>query len=311
MVAKPAKPVQSYPSLGIDLLELETFLAVAELGSFSLAAQHLHVTQPSVTGRVQRLESALGTQLLIRTTRQMELTPQGAALLAEATGTLQGLRKLAGKFGEQAKMARQRVVAASTPMLAALSLPSIIRDYSKRYTDVQVVLRDLRYPDALDAVDDGSADLAVLAFEGTDGRFRVQPLASEDMVLVVPANHPLASQQRVSLEDIASHPLLVIEQYEPMRMQIEEELKRRGHALAAATTVGNLNTLLGMLDAGMGATLLPRSMTRRSQKKGQAVLELDGLRLVRNYSIVRSRKAKLGTAAESFARFVKQAISKD
>ena len=302
-------PAAASPPMQLDLVELETFLAVAELASFSLAAQQLHVTQPSITGRVQRLEEALGTKLLVRTSRRVEMTPQGAVLFAEATGALRRLRKVVHDFRQQAQQARQRVVVAATPMLAALTLPPIIRAYSQRYTDVQMQLRDLSYADCLSALEAGTADLAVLAFEGRDSRFQVQTLWSDDMVLVVPANHALGCLQRTTIEQLAPHPLLVVEQYEPMHRRIDEELKRRSLALAPFTTVASLNTLLGMLDAGMGAALLPRSMARRSAAAGQTLVEIDGMTLRRDFALVLPRKGALGTAAQSFCDFLRNSKS--
>lgn len=301
--------VEPHVALGIDLINLETFIAVVELGSFSQAAQRLHVTQPSVTGRIQRLESALGTQLLVRTTRKIELTPQGAALLAEAAGALHGIRMVAARFREDSGSARQRVTVASTPMLSAMTLPPLIRDYSIRFPDVRVTLLDVRYLEALAALESGRADLAVLAFEGKDTRFRIQPLGSEDVVLVTPADHPLAGKKVVTLDDLATHRLIFIEQYEPMRERIVEKLKLRGLTLSDPTIVGNLATLLGMLDAGLGATLLVKSMARRSKEAGHVIVEVDGLNFVRSFAIVRARKAQLGTAAESFSRFLRDAMS--
>lgn len=301
--------VRPHPSTGVDLLELETFLAVAELGSFSLAAQSLHVTQPSVTGRVQRLETALGTRLLIRTTRKVEPTADGEALMAEATAALTGLRQVVGRFRDRARHQRDRVVIASTPVLAALTLPPIIRDYGRRFTDVEVLLRDLRYSDVLQALEDGSADLALLAFEGDDPRFVATPLESDELVLVVPSHHPLAARPGATLEEIAPHPLLVIEQYEPLRRRIADELERRGVAIAPSVTVENLHTLIGMLDAGMGATMLPTTMARRSVAAGHAIVEIDGMRLVRNFAIVRAAGAPFTTAANSFGDFLRKAFT--
>jgi DNA-binding transcriptional LysR family regulator len=296
--------------MGIDLVELETFIAVAQFGSFSLAAEQLHVSQPTITGRVQRLESAVGTKLLVRTTRRVETTAQGAALLTAAAAALSDLRRIVLRLREQARLASRRVVVASTPMLAATRLPPIIRDYGQRYTDVQVKLLDLRYAEALAAVAAGNADMAVLAFEGKDMRFQVQPLNTEDMVLVVPATHALAGLKSVTLEQIAPWPLLVIEQYEPMLARVAEEVKRSGVTMAASTIVGNLNTMLGMLDAGLGGTLLPRSIAR-GRGTSHAVIEIAGSKLVRTFSLVRARKAKPGTAAQSFIRFLRQAMVED
>ena len=304
---KSSADVSRFQALGIELTEIETFLAVAELGSFSLAAQHLHVTQPSVTGRVQRLETALGAKLLVRTTRKTEMTAQGQRLFAEATLALKGLRQIVAGFRENMRLARQRVVVAATPTIAALTLPAVIRDHSKRFTDVQIVLRDLQYPDVLAAIEAGGADLGVLAYEGKDSRFRAQPLSTQDVVLVVPRNHPLAQFKSVPIAKIAGYALIVVEQYAPMLQGLTDALKQRGMALAPSTIVSNLNTLLGMLDADMGPTLLPRSMARLDRQTGHVTVEIEDLKLVRRFFIVTSAKRELGTAAESFVRFLKGA----
>ena len=295
--------------IGIDLGQLETFIAVARLGSFSLAAQELHLAQPSVTGRIQRLEAALGTRLLLRTTRKVETTQAGAALLLEASEALAGLRKLTAGFRQRAKLARQRVVVAATPMLAALSLPPIISAYSELFTDVQIVLRDLQYAQALTALETREADMAVLAFEGRDNRFRTQSLGSDEMVLAAPAKHPLAAFKRVTLAQIAPHPLLVIDPYRPFHQRMAEMLEERGMELAACSSVSNLNTLIGMLDAGMGAALLTRSIARRSARHGHVLIEFEDFMLKRTFSLVCLRNAHFGTAAESFSRFLRQEMA--
>jgi LysR family carnitine catabolism transcriptional activator len=305
---KPRPAIRDVGSMGIDLVQLETFVAVAELGSFSLAAQQLHVSQPTITGRVQRLEAALGTKLLVRTTRRVETTAEGATLLADAAAALSGLRRSVLKLREQGRLASRRVIVASTPMLAATRLPPIIRDYGQRYTDVQVKLLDLRYAEALAAVAAGNADMAVLAFEGRDMRFQVQALSTEDMVLVVPATHALAGFQSVTFEQIAPWPLLLIEQYESLWARVAEDVTRSGVTMAPTTIVGNLNTMLGMLDADLGATLLPRSIAL-GRRTSHAVIEIAGSKLVRTFSLVRARKVKPGTAAQSFIRFLRQAMA--
>jgi LysR family carnitine catabolism transcriptional activator len=296
-------------SMGLELIELETFIAVAQAGSFSMAAQMLHVTQPTVTGRVQRLESTLGSKLLVRTTRKVDTTPQGRQLLVEATAALQGLSKLVDGFRHKARLARQRVVIAATPMLSALSLPPVIHAYSERYPDVQVELHDLQYPDALAALDAGTADLAVLALDEEDARFRFQTLWTDDLVLVVPVGHPLAARSRVALEDLAEHRLTVVGQYQPILSKLADEMGRRGFPLPKPKTLANLNTLMGMLDAGIGITLLPRSVGSRDEGRRHVVVEIEGLLLRRSYGIALPYKAKLSTAAQSFCKFLRQAMN--
>jgi DNA-binding transcriptional LysR family regulator len=310
MSLSPSSPTKDPVSaMGIKLVELETFLAVVEAGSFSQAAERLHVTQPSVTSRVQRLETILGIKLLERTTRRVELTAHGERLANEAGIAMRGLFQVIDSFRNESRLARQQVTVAATPMLAALTLPAVIHAFSQRQPAVQVELLDLQYAEALAAVESGAADVAVMAFEASSERFRRQLLWSEEMVLVVPAQHALAKFRSVKPEILADYPLMVIEQYQPMRARIAELLERQGLTMPASKSVGNLNTLLGMLDAGMGVTLLPRIIAKRNEERGTRIVSLQGVDLYRDFGLIFPRKSEQSLAVSSFCEFLNQQMS--
>ena len=297
--------------LRLELVDLETFAAVATLGSFSAAARQLNITQPSVTSRIQRLESSLGTKLLIRTTRKVELTRRGSLLRTEADKTLAGLRRIADRFRLDAAVARSRVVVAATPMVAATMLPDVIRSHGERHPGVDIQVRDLRHGDALQAIAAGDADVAVVAFDGKDRRFRSQTLRNEDMVLIVPPNHRLARSGRATLDEIVAFPLMMLEQYETMKARIAAEVARHGLTLKPAASAGNLNTLVGMLDAGMGVLLLPRVMGRRSLQAGHVMVEIEGIELYRRFCIVMLRDARPTPVVRRFCRHLREEMVED
>jgi LysR family carnitine catabolism transcriptional activator len=306
---KTPRATTAGPALRIEIVDLETFLAVATLGSFSAAAKQLNITQPSVTSRIQRLEAALGARLLVRTTRKVELTRRGTLLQAEADRTLAGLRRLVDRFRLDATAARRRIVVAATQMVAAKMLPDVVRSHGERHPDIEVKVRDLHHGDALQAVETGDADVAVLAMEGQDKRFRSRPLRTEDMVLLVPARHPLARTGRAALDDLAAYPLMLLEIYSGMKAHITRELARHGLKLRPAVSASNLNTLLGMLDAGMGVLLLPRVMAERSRHARLAVVEIEGIVLRRAYCIVTPRDVAPTAALRRFCRHLQQELS--
>ena len=295
--------------LRIDLAELETFVSVAELGSFRAAATQLNLSQPSVTSRVQRLEAALHTRLLSRTTRNVEVTPDGALLLAEASRALNSLGILVDSFLQRAGLARQRVRIAATPVIAATYLPALIRDYSARFTDVEVHLLDLRYAEILEAVESGEADMAVVSFDLPDERFRVVPIGSDEVVMVVPGAHPLYGAGHVGLERLEGQNLMMVDQYRPMFETIVSAMKARNLKAPRATTVSDVTTLVGMLDAGLGIALLARAVTVRKHAPEATIVCLDGLNLRRNYAMVVSRKGELATAARSFHDFLMTSLA--
>jgi DNA-binding transcriptional LysR family regulator len=297
--------VSSMP--GLDLVELQTFIAVARSLSFSAAATQLHVTQPTVTGRIHRLEALLGVQLLRRTTRKVEPTPAGELLLSEATKTLQGLSVLVERFRKEARRARQRVVVAATPTIAALRMPPLIQSYAERFPDVEVELLDLKYAGVLAAIEAGEADIAVLALDAPDRRYRFTPLWKDDMVVLAPRSHALADHRSVGPQELASVPLIVVDQYHAVLGRIAAALQARGLTMPPPKVVGNLNTLLGMLDAGMGVTLLPRSVSGRGSVSKHARIEIADIDMTRSFGIVTARGTKPNAALQSFIRFLRQA----
>lgn len=289
-------------TMRFDLVELETFLAVVELGSFSAAAKRLHISQPSVTSRVQRLESTLRTRLLVRTTRHVEPTPAGRRLRDRAEIALRDLRVLLQEFQVDADAARLRVTIASTPMIAAVMLPSLIHSFCQRYPDVQIQLRDLQYEDVVAKIEANEADLAVVAFDNDSSKLSFQPLTEEDMLVVVPNTHEFAQAGDITLEQLATIPLMLLERYSILRDTLADAFAQHGLTLRPMHQAANLSTLLGMVDAGLGATFLPRSMAQRYARDTRATLRVTDVRLMRSFGILRSRNAELSAAAQSFVR---------
>ncbi len=289
-------------ALRFDLVELETFVAVVDLGSFSAAAKRLHISQPSVTSRVQRLESTLKTRLLVRTTRHVEATPAGKRLREGAEIALRDLRKLLREFQVSADAARLRVTVAATPMISAVMLPSLIHSFGLRYPDVQIQLRDVQYEDVVSKIEANEADLAVVAFDNDSAKLSFEPLTQEDMLVVVPKTHPLAGAGEVTLEQLAQVPLMLLERSSILRDTLAGELAKRGLSLRPMHEAANLSTLLGMVDAGLGATFLPRSMAQRYARDVRATLRVADVSLMRSFGILRARDGDLSAAAMRFVR---------
>ena len=291
-------------SLRLDLVDLETFIAIVDLESFSQAALRLHVSQPSVTARVQRLEKRLGTKLLLRTTRKVEPTKEGVRLYEEASQALQGLQKLVKEFDAAANRGGHRIMVAATPMIAATMMPSIFHGYKKRYPDVRIQLLDLQYREVIEKVQSGEADLAVIAFDGDSTKLRFQALADEELLLVVPADHPLSKFDEVKLEKVLKYPLLILDRYTNVISLIEEEANKRNLPIKSLSEATQLNTLLAMLDAGNGITFLPRSMAQANAKFTRSTLRVTDVSLTRRYGIVISKKGELSSAAQSFISYL-------
>jgi len=286
-------------SFRFHLPELETFLVVLEEGQFSKAAERLCISQPTASTRVKKLESVLRVKLLARTTRHVEATEDGKLLQAAAIEALGGLYDVLRQFRNRSEAARNRVVIAATPMVAATFLPQIIHSYCEKFPDVQIQLKDMPYESLLKTIADGSADLAVAALDGDHDNLLFRPLAEEPIVLMVPATHPMADVGKVTVQMLLPYRLILLDRYSSLRGRLAEAFTARGAVFDASTT-STLPTLLGMIDTGGFLTFLPRSLAHRNARNNRAVAELADFCATRCYGSIVTRKAVPTSALQSF-----------
>jgi DNA-binding transcriptional LysR family regulator len=234
----------------------------------------------------------------------VEPTKDGLRLFEQSQIALAGLQEIVKEFETRTKRGSHRIVIAATPMIAATALPSILNGYQKLYTDVHIRLLDLQYPEVIDKVQSGEADLAVIAFDGDSNKLRFQTLADEELLLVVPRGHPLAKFKEVVLEKVLTYPLLILDRYTTLIRVIEEEGKKRNLPIQSLREASQLNTLLGMLDAGNGITFLPKSMAQANAKHKRPTLRVTDVALARRYGIVVRKKQEISSATQSFIDYI-------
>ena len=286
-------------SFRFHLPELETFLVVLEEGQFSKAAEKLCISQPTASTRVKRLEAVLRVKLLERTTRRVEATEDGKLLQAAATDALAGLYDVLRQFRDRSEAARNRVVVAATPMVAATFLPQIIHTYCEKYPDVHIQLKDMPYESLLKTVADGAADLAVAALDSDHDNLLFRPLAEEPIVLMVPTTHPLAKLGKVSIQMLLPYRLILLDRYSILRARLAAAFEAHG-SIFDASTASTLPTLLGMIDTGGFLTFLPRSLARTYARDNRAVAALSDFAVTRCYGSIVTKKAVPTSALTSF-----------
>lgn len=299
------------PRIRFNIDELETFLAVADAASFSRASEQLGLSQPSVTNRIQRLENILGVKLFARTTRMVVLTDAGERLRHEADKALRDLRNLQDAFQNSARKRKRTVVVATTPFVAAVALPSLINQFQAENTRIQIAMNDLTAEGARMAVQTGAADLAVMVLDGRHPELRAETLTVDEGVVVTPLHHPLMRKATATINDIRKYPILMPDMYVSVRRLLQKEFQRQGVEFRPAetgATLNNMSTLLGMVAAGMGITVLPRTLIAREKRDAVGTVHLEGIRVVRHYRIVTRRDSKPTAAACAFMSYLQQAI---
>jgi len=243
----------------MELRHLRFFIAVAEEGSLTLAAQRrLHTAQPSLSRQIRDLEYEVGAQLMIRSARGIELTAAGRAFLDHARLAL----AQADAAGEAARRAAQP--AKPSFALGFLTgkeidwLPEAIRLLRNELPNIEITISSQYSPDLADALVRGKLDVAFLRREGraTDLLFKV--VATEPFVVVLPSDHRLASDEAINPHDIADETFIGVSSTAPVtRRAVDDYLKRSGIDIKPHHDADHMAMAMSFVASTRGVALLP------------------------------------------------------
>jgi DNA-binding transcriptional LysR family regulator len=241
-----------------DLADLQAFRAVAELSSFRAAAQSLHLSQPALSRRVDKLEAALGVKLLERTTRSVRLSNVGREFARKAQSLLDELDATLLGIDEVAVQRSGIVTVACVPSATRYFLPRVLQGFHAQFPRIRVRIHDAHANEVLAAVAQGEADFGLNFLGQQEAGMLFRPLLQERFVLACPANHPLAAKHSVKWVDLVPYPYLSVGTSSGNRLLIERALAQsavRPHPIFEARHV---QTLLGLVEAGLGVAVVPQ-----------------------------------------------------
>src|SRR5205085_6818972 len=186
----------------MELHQLRYFCAVADSGSFSRAAENCHVSQPSLSQQILKLESELGARLFDRLGRSVRLTEIGKRFLPRARTVLRELEAARGDVVESKDSVSGHVTIGVIPTVAPYFLPPILTAFSKRFAESAVSVIEEITPVLLEHLRAGSVDIAVLALPVRGQEFNTIPLLTEPLFAAVPRKHPLSRRASIALRDL-------------------------------------------------------------------------------------------------------------
>lgn len=248
--------------INFDFLDLETFLAVKETGSFHLASERLNLSQSSVTRRLQKLEDALGTPLFERTTRAVRPTLAAKRLQLRAEAILQDARETTRALrDETAAFAHQRartVTLAAIPTLVSTLVGPAIRQTKTEGNALRVRLLDLAANEVAEAVAEGEADFGIGSVPMLEPVTTFELLFEDPLMLAVSSTHALAKRDILRWQDLSDMELILPSRGTGNRMVIDEALARSAEPLRWTYEIGRSSTALELVAQNVGAAVLPR-----------------------------------------------------
>lgn len=288
----------------LNLNQLLTFLVVSEENSFRSAALRMHISQSAVSVQVQQLENALGVPLFHRTTRSVGLTREGLVLASVARRVRADVLEATTAFREEADLQRGIVSVVAMPTFAYMLLPRLMHRYRELHPNVEVRLLDFDSQAGLQALQDGEADLAVLARTEEMDSFDFVPLFRDEFVVLVPAaSNMFDGRSEVRVEDVAREPLVLSPEGAQTRALVQQIFSQAHCEPKVRQECQRPQTLLALVENGFGIAILPRTTLVDINLSGLKMVRLTS-RPTREVGIATMRNLSQSPAAKSFQEFL-------
>src|SRR4029077_16510933 len=196
----------------MELHQLRYFCAIADTGSFTRAAQQTHVSQPSLSQQIRKLEDELGARLFDRLGRAVQLTELGRSFLPRARAILRDLEAARSDVVERKMSISGPISIGVIPTIAPYFLPAVLATFSRKYPEARVTVAEEITPLLLERLRAGTMDVAIVAvpLRARSRDFRSYPLIAEKLFAVLPKHHALAKRSAISLEELQDDPFLLL-----------------------------------------------------------------------------------------------------
>ncbi len=243
--------------INLNIKHLRVFIEIARRGSFRHAAQAMHMSEPTVSQAVSQLESLLAVKLLDRTTRSVRISELGAAFLVNAERLVEGMDLSIKALRELAASGRGRVSIACLSSAVYRLLPPVLLEMRRCSPGIDVVFLDDNMRGILQKLDSGECDLAIVSEDAAIKGGLAVPLMDDAFQVVCCVGHPLAARQRVSAADLALHEMVLLRRGSGIRDTFDQAIEKLHIPLNVVHETTQVLTLLGLVESGLGVTVLP------------------------------------------------------
>ncbi|WP_374961168.1 hydrogen peroxide-inducible genes activator [Spongiibacter tropicus] len=271
-----------------SLRQLQYFLSVAEFGSYRRAAEELGVSQPALTSQIASLEAMLGLTLLERSRNGTLPSPEGRELLQQAREVLLAMRGFSDS-AELLSLGHQTTYKLGIPpTVGPYLLPNVLGELHERYHDMKLYVRE-GAPRALQQeLIEGGLDLAIVPLPLVSPDLAIEPLFTEPLKFVVPAEHRLAGRQVVTPSQLRGESVLVLEEKHHFHHQVHDLCDKLGATVLRDYEGTSLDTLRQMVVMGLGVAFLPGLYVHSEMHIPEAlhVCELKSMPINRQHALV-------------------------
>lgn len=296
------------PRMRVTLRQLQVFEAVARLGSFSRAAEEIHVTQPAVSKQVRQLQEEVGLPLLEQIGRQVCLTDAGRELLATCSDWLNTWNRFEQSIADLKglKQGRLRIAVVTT---AKYFMPRVLGPFCGQYPGIDVSLEVINRNRLLERLGQNTDDLYVMGVPPEGWEIENQPLVENNLVVIAPRSHRLARRRRIPFAQLADETFIAREKGSGTRMTVERVFAENGVHFRIRMELGSNEAIKQAVAGGLGLAVLSQSTLGDPAAEELAVLDVTGFPVRRSWYIVWPRGKQLSVVAATFVDFLHRHVT--
>lgn len=296
--------------LKVDLRQLNTFLTVAEVGSFSRASEKLFVAQPALSRQIRLMEDALNAEVFVRHGRGVALTVAGELLYEKAVAIFQDLERTQASVAAIAGEVTGQVVLGMLPTAADTFSGSLISEFRRKFPRVSLSVKSAMSGTLQQMVSQHRVDLAITYNQGKRKHVQHTPLIEERFFLIAPAKDKLARRKSISLEEVLELPLVMPEEKHGLRELMEKEAVKHQKKLQLAIEVNAWPLLTDLVRRGLGYTVLSyATVYEMVMRKEVVAIPIDTPRLLRSLAIVTPRDLPPSLATLKLAEIIMNQVT--
>lgn len=285
----------------MDTQLLEAFIAVAESGSFSVAAERIHVTQPAVSKRIAQLEDILETRLFDRIARTVTLTEAGEALLLRAQRILQEFADTRQAISDLSGEISGRLRLAISHHIGLHRLPPILKQFAQQHPSVTIDVDFMDSEKAYEGVLQGHFEVAVITLAPQPHpKIEACIIWPDPLVFMVADDHPLCDEANPTLQTLCAHPAILPGLGTYTGRMTRAVFEQHHVSLPATMATNYLETIKMMVSIGLGWSLLPESML----EPGLQAIRIPGIGIERQLGYIHHREKSLSNAARTFIQLL-------
>lgn len=297
-------------TMPLNFHQLHIFYTVAERGSFSAAAQALYMTQPAVTMQVQALEEYCGTKLFMRSTKKIELTEAGAVLLPHAKKCIELFRETDEAMASYTSSLKGKLLLGASLTVSETILPRWLGPFGREYPDIQISLKVMNTAQLVEEIETHQLNFAIVEAPVKHPDMVVEAVMEDELMLIVPSNHPLSLLDKISFNDVVPYPFIMREQGSGTRKVMEDIISSNGYDasdLKIIMELGSTGAIKSAVEAGLGVSILSKTAVKHEVALGLVkCLPIEGMVFKRQFFSVHLSSALLPMPAVTFLKFLRE-----